>query len=82
MATTIKVATSTRDRVNKLGARTRQTADQVVSRALEEYERALFWTEFAAAADAVADDPEVATAEAVEAGLWDAVTARDTVRRA
>ncbi|MFT3852055.1 MAG: type II toxin-antitoxin system PemK/MazF family toxin [Ilumatobacteraceae bacterium] len=37
--TTIKVADSTRDRVNELGARARQTADQVVSRALEEYER-------------------------------------------
>lgn len=82
VATTIKVASSTRDRVNELGVRTHQTADQVVTRALEEYERVIFWDEFTAAADAVARDAEAAAAETAEALLWDSVTARDTAERA
>lgn len=73
--TTIKVSASTRDRVNLLGAQTHQTAEDVVRHALEEYERALFWREYTAAADA---RDEVESAEdAAEAALWDRATARD-----
>lgn len=51
MSTTIKVSPRTRDRIKSLGASTGLTADQVVSRALMEYERALFWGEYARAAE-------------------------------
>lgn len=51
MSTTIKVSTQTRDQIKSLGASTGQTADEVVSRALVEYERALFWGEYARAAE-------------------------------
>lgn len=54
-----------------VGIRTGQTADQVVGRAIEEYERSLFWREYAAAADAAADDPESAADELAEQVLWD-----------
>lgn len=81
VATTIKVSEETRDRVNQLGARTHQTADKVVERALREYERALFWEEYAAAAQAVSADPEAAAEEAAEHALWDAATVRDAAGR-
>lgn len=78
MVTTIKVSSSTRDRVNAIGAQTRQTADQVVDSALREYERSLFWQEFGAAAEAVAADPVAAADEVGERGLWEFPT-RDGV---
>lgn len=65
MFTTIKVSAQTRDEVIVLGARTGQTADQVVSQALVEYERALFWREYAQAAEQ--DVPE---AERRDQELW------------
>jgi len=80
VATTIKLSVSTRDRVNAVGARTGQTADQVVGRALEEYERALFWQAYAAAADAVAADPQAAADVRAEQDLWDR-TVRDGLER-
>ncbi len=80
VATTIKLSTSTRNRVNAVGARTGQTADQVVGRALEEYERALFWQAYAAAADAVAADPQAAADVRAEHDLWDR-TVRDGLER-
>ena len=61
MATTIKVTEPTRDRIKAIGERTQQTADQVVSRALDEYERAQFWSAYRAAADA--DDSSEVEAE-------------------
>jgi len=79
MATTIKVSASTRDRVNDVGARLGRTADQVVSGALIEYERALFWEQYTAAADASVADPEMAAVEDGERELWDAATARDAM---
>jgi len=81
MATTIKVSEETRDRVNELGGRTNQTADQVVSSALAEYERALFWEQYAAAATAVAADPDATAAESADRALWDAATSRDATSR-
>lgn len=54
-----------------LGARTGQTADQVVARALVEYERTLFWREYAVAAER--HDPASARAGR---DLWDR-TVRD-----
>ncbi len=78
MATTIKVSSATRDRVNALGAQTHQTADQVVDKAIDEYERALFWREFAAASDAVAADPVATEDERREQELWNR-TLRDGV---
>lgn len=66
MSATIKVSQQTRDQVKSLGASTGQTADQVVSRALVEYERALFWRAYAQAAeqDRPAGEPD-------EQELWD-----------
>lgn len=75
MATTIKVSEPTRDRINALGATTAQTAEQVVSKALDEYERALFWQEYRRAAEADRDRDDEAERE-----LWDA-TLRDGLER-
>lgn len=80
MATTIKLSASTRDRVNAMGARTGQTADQVVGRALAEYERSLFWQAYAIAADAVPADPEAEADQRAEQELWDR-TLRDGLER-
>lgn len=71
MSTTIKVSPQTRDQIKSLGATTGQTADQVVSRALVEYERALFWREYA---DAAERDRQAG--ERGEQELWDR-TVRD-----
>lgn len=81
MATTIKVAESTRDRVNALGARTGQTAGDVVDKALDEYERAIFWHDYAVAATAVAADATIAAEEDAERELWEG-TVRDGLARA
>lgn len=70
MATTVKVSVPTRDRINAIGAATRQTAEQVVGAALDEYERALFFDEYRAAVDDEVErgtHPEVAR----ELKLWD-----------
>ena len=80
MATTIKVSAQTRDRVNALGVRTSQTADQVVETAIGEYERALFWQQYAAAAEAAARDATVSAHESAERDLWER-TNRDGVER-
>lgn len=72
MATTIKVSEETRNQVNDLGSRTSQTADQVVARALQEYERALFWAQYTVAADADVADPEPE-----EQRRWDLATTHD-----
>ena len=74
VATTIKVSAPTRDRVNAIGARTKQTAEQVVASALREYERSLFWRDYTEAADAVAADPSAAADERTEQELWDRTT--------
>ena len=74
VATTIKVSAPTRDRVNAIGARTKQTAEQVVASALREYERSLFWRDYTKAADAVAADPSAAADERTEHELWDRTT--------
>lgn len=67
-ATTIKVSAPTRDRIKAIGASTRETADEVVSRALDEYERVLFWRAFRVAAEAEEGmPPKVAEDQA----LWD-----------
>lgn len=71
MPTTIKVSSSTRDRVNAVGAATDQTADQVVAHALEEYERTLFWRAYGLAAEAASADISAAAEEGAERGLWD-----------
>lgn len=76
MATTIKVSEPTRDRIKALGASTAQTAEQVVSKALDEYERALFWQEYRRAAEA-----DVERDDDAERKLWDA-TLRDGLDRA
>jgi len=49
--------------------------------ALSAYEQAQFWAEFAAAADAVRCDPDVATQESADNRVSDAATARDTADR-
>jgi predicted transcriptional regulator len=74
MATTIKVSEPTRDRIKALGESTQQTADQVVSRALDEYERAQFWAAYRGAAEA---EQAAGTTEVdEEQAAWDA-TLRD-----
>ena len=80
MVTTIKLSKQTRDRVNDVGARTGQTAEEVVRQALEEYERALFLADYEAAAPADRADPELVAERAEENALWDAATARDGSR--
>lgn len=70
VTTTIKVSEPTRDRIKSIGASTRETADEVVARALDEYERVLFWRAFRVAAQAEAENgmpPEAAEEQA----LWD-----------
>lgn len=74
MATTIKVSEPTRDRIKVIGADTGQTADEVVARALDEYERALFWQEYRAAAQSQPDEESVADDRAWEATLRDGLT--------
>lgn len=79
--TTIKVSVPTRDRVKALGEQTHETAEQVVSHALDEYERMLFWRAFGAAAQGVAVNSDAAAEEADEQQLWDR-TLRDGLERA
>lgn len=78
--TTIKVTPATRDRVKALGASTHETAEQVVSRALDELDRRVFWERFAQTHAAHAAETEAHAADdAVEredAALW-AGTLRD-----
>ncbi|MGQ0844194.1 MAG: hypothetical protein ACT4QF_08665 [Sporichthyaceae bacterium] len=66
-ATTVKLAVATRDRVNAIGEATGQTAEQVVAHALDEYERALFFRAYQAAATADLRSGDTA----VETDLWD-----------
>jgi hypothetical protein len=74
MSTTIKVTEPTRDRIKAIGDTTRQTADQVVSSALDEYERALFWSAYRAAAEA--ERTGDSNRHETELAAWD-VTLRD-----
>jgi hypothetical protein len=74
MSTTIKVTEPTRDRIKAIGDTTRQTADQVVSSALDEYERALFWSAYRAAAEA--ERSAEPNRHDAELAAWDA-TLRD-----
>lgn len=69
--TTIKVSAFTRDRVKAIGEQTRQSTEQVVSHALDEYERILFWRAYGAASQAVAANPGVSVSEADEQRLWE-----------
>ena len=74
MSTTIKVTEPTRDRIKAIGNTTRQTADQVVSSALDEYERALFWSAYRGAAEA--ERTADSTQHEAELAAWD-VTLHD-----
>jgi predicted transcriptional regulator len=58
--TTIKVSTTTRDRIKALGAAQHQSADAVILEALAELERRVFWDQFDAA---VAENPGDLAAE-------------------
>lgn len=64
--TTLRVTHPVRDRVNKLGHRTRQPANVVIEKALDAYEEALFWRDYAAAATA-----ELPAEELADQHLWD-----------
>jgi predicted transcriptional regulator len=64
VSTTIKVSEATRDRIKQLATSAEQTADQVVTRALDEYERALFWEEYRRAAEAERKSPHYAQIQA------------------
>lgn len=44
-------------------------------------ERALFWVEFATAAEQTQADPDAATQESADHELWDSATTRDTMDR-
>ena len=51
--TTVKVRTETRDRIKRLGAELHLSADEVVSSALAELERARLWARWQQAYDAM-----------------------------
>ncbi len=56
MSTTLRVSDSTRKRASELAATTGTTIGELVARALDEYERARFWTQ---AREALAAEPGV-----------------------
>lgn len=43
MTTTVRVRTETRDKVTAVAARLNVSADEVIERALQSYEREMFW---------------------------------------
>lgn len=51
-STTIKVTTTTRDRIKAIGSQRHESADKVISAALDELDRKLFWDDYDAAARA------------------------------
>jgi predicted transcriptional regulator len=72
MTTTIKVSTTTRDRIKIISQRTHQSAEGVILDALDELDRKLFWDEYDAASSAIAVDPRSATEEIEDRKAWDA----------
>ena len=73
--TTLRVRSSTRDRVKALGQQTRQTSDAVVAKAVELYEREQFWAAWEAAQAAMT--PEERAQDATEMEPWDRASAAD-----
>lgn len=70
-STTLRVTADLRDRVNRLGRRTHKSANDLLSDALDRYEEALFWEEYARAA------AEPDASESAEAALWERATLAD-----
>lgn len=77
--TTLRVRSSTRDRVRALGQQTRQTSDAVVARAVELYERETFWAAWDAAQQSTT--PEERAQDAAEMAPWDRASAADQLAR-
>lgn len=73
--TTLRVRTSTRDRVRALGQQTHQSSDAVVATAVELYEREMFWAAWEAAQ--AATTPEERARDAAEMGPWDRASTAD-----
>jgi len=70
-STTLRVSTDVRDRINQITQETHSTVNQVITRALDRLEEALFWEEFATAARLVASDSATVAAEADERAAWE-----------
>ena len=70
MSTTIRLSTENRDRVNRLKRETGESSDAVLGRALDAYERTLFWEQMRHAHAAAS--PEQRAAAQAESALWDA----------
>lgn len=73
--TTLRVRTSTRDRVRTLGAARGQTSDGVVKEALELLEKETFWVAWQSAQDAAT--PAEHAEEQAEQEAWDRASAHD-----
>lgn len=73
--TTPRVRSSTRDRVRDLGQQTRQSADAVVARAVELYEREMFWASWDRVHAAM--PPQEQAEEAAGIAPWDRASAAD-----
>lgn len=58
MSTTLRVSEETRERVASLATRTGRHMQSVVDEAVAAYERDLFWREFIAGYERLADDEE------------------------
>ena len=78
--TTSRVRSSTRDRVRALGRETRQTADAVVTRALELHEREAFCWQAWERAQQERTPQEQAQDEA-EVAVWDRASSLDHEQR-
>lgn len=68
--TTIKVSTTTRDRLKVLGEELQASADEVVTSALKELERKRFWQAYERAHAAEQADPEAVEQAARERQAW------------
>lgn len=75
MTTTLRVAETTRDRVNQLGAQTHQSADGVLTKALDAYEDALYWAQWREARQA--QTPALSATYDADAGPWDRAASAD-----
>ena len=70
-ATTVKVTTDVRDRINRLKDAQQTSVDDVLSSALDTLEEHEFWRRQAAAHAALHADPELHERVAAETALWD-----------
>ena len=58
MSTTLRVTEDTRDRIAAIAGETGEQMQTVVERAIDAYEREIFWRRFREGYERLADDPE------------------------